>query len=379
LINQESGHRRFTTSGVTVTDGQAYTVSFWVRGTGSIRTGLFDGRASGSGYSAYNDYEIATSTWTQYSHTLTAANDTTAAEFILSIQLSSGPEHVVVDNVTISVGGVVNPAIPHTIYEIQYTTDPDGDSPLQDSTVETGGIVTAAYASGFWMQNGPGPWSGLFVFTTAIAPVEGDSVIVAGDVTEFNGLTEINNVSSASIESSGNIVPPPVGSTTGAVGSEPLESVLVSSTGYCVDTALSTNFGQWQIDDGSGFIRVDDLIYHHVPVLGAIYTVTGPLYWSFNEWKIEPRDLDDVVTGIHDLVPMEVSILPNPVSDRLLVEWSGSEAWITLSDAQGRQVLNTVGRGGRQYLEVGDLLEGLYFLTLRDEGRLLTERIVVQR
>jgi hypothetical protein len=206
LTNEESGHKRFTTTQVTVTDGQAYEVSFWVRGSGNIRTGLFDGRASGSGYSPYNPYVAATSTWTEVTQTLSAANDTVGAEFILSVQLTGGADEIVVDNVTISTG-TVNPPAAHSIYEIQYTTDISGDSPLADSAVITGGIVTAAYSGGYWIQNGSGPWTGLFIFDNSITPVIGDSVIVTGNVSEYNGLTEISGPSAANIENSGNPVP----------------------------------------------------------------------------------------------------------------------------------------------------------------------------
>src|SRR5690554_2671851 len=44
LVNQESGHRRFTTQPLTVGAGDSYDITFWVRGTGDVRSGLFDDR-----------------------------------------------------------------------------------------------------------------------------------------------------------------------------------------------------------------------------------------------------------------------------------------------------------------------------------------------
>ncbi|MCK4820025.1 hypothetical protein KA005_29945, partial [bacterium] len=39
-------------------------------------------------------------------------------------------------------------ADPVTIYDIQYTADPSGDSPFAGQTVTTQGIVTASYYGG---------------------------------------------------------------------------------------------------------------------------------------------------------------------------------------------------------------------------------------
>ena len=90
------------------------------------------------------------------------------------------------------------------IAEIQGTDD---SSPLQGLTLTTRGVVTAMYPTGgingIYIQTGgsggtpdatPGASDGIFVFGSQSRPagVEvGDSVEVTGEVTEFNGLTEI--------------------------------------------------------------------------------------------------------------------------------------------------------------------------------------------
>ncbi|MBU1880383.1 hypothetical protein KKA08_00005, partial [bacterium] len=54
-----------------------------------------------------------------------------------------------------------------TIYDIQYTTDPGGDSPLLGQTVTITGFVTAeGYAFGgayYFVQDADPPWSGIRV------------------------------------------------------------------------------------------------------------------------------------------------------------------------------------------------------------------------
>jgi len=181
-----------------------------------------------------------------------------------------------------------------TIEEIQETTDPDGDSPLINQEVITSGIVTAAYDEGFWIQDGVGPWSGVFVREDNPGVAEGDDVTVTGTVQENFGLTRINSVTDITINSSGNALPTPEVLTTGTAGVEEYESVLIQLDGVtCTDDNLG--FGEWQINDGSGDYIVDDELYDAGPQLLTGYDITGVAYFSFSFFKLLPRDMDDVV------------------------------------------------------------------------------------
>ena len=79
------------------------------------------------------------------------------------------------------------------IYDIQYTTDPSGDSPLVGQIVTVEGVVTAAQFHGFYVSDAPGPWSSIFVYTRAAGcgVALGDAVTVIGVVDEYYGMTEI--------------------------------------------------------------------------------------------------------------------------------------------------------------------------------------------
>ena len=81
LINETTNHKRFTTQGISVTALTVYTIKFWARGHGDVRTALWDGA-----YGTYNSYINVNSTiWTQYTQTVTAASTNSAAEFIFSV------------------------------------------------------------------------------------------------------------------------------------------------------------------------------------------------------------------------------------------------------------------------------------------------------
>ena len=109
LVNTESGHKRFTTQAVHVDNGTQYVISFWVKGTGDIRVAMYDGRATGSGYSSYSAWSsIDGSTYQQFIDTLEAANTTNAAEFILSVRnTDDDDDNLIVDDVVIT--AVSNP------------------------------------------------------------------------------------------------------------------------------------------------------------------------------------------------------------------------------------------------------------------------------
>ncbi len=103
---------------------------------------------------------------------------------------------------------VIEPVMP--IYGIQGNGDA---SPIARSFIRTeNNGVTALRNNGFFMQS-PGMGDGdsdtsegLFVFSNAVVQ-EGDSVNVRGQVVEFFDLTELTNVSSVVINSSGNTLP----------------------------------------------------------------------------------------------------------------------------------------------------------------------------
>ena len=60
-------------------------------------------------------------------------------------------------------------------------------------------------------------------------------------------------------------------------------------------TNADLGFGEWSLDDGSGPAMVDDQMYATSPVVGGNYTVTGPLNYSFSNYKVEPRDAEDFI------------------------------------------------------------------------------------
>ncbi|MBK9599904.1 MAG: carbohydrate binding domain-containing protein [Flavobacteriales bacterium] len=390
LENTTSSHKRFTTQPIAVTTGQNFEITFWVRGNGNIRVGLFDGRPGGSsGYAGYSPYTVVASpdAWTQVTQSIAAAYDTTGGEFILSVQSTVAPEHLVVDDVTITEAG---PLTPVSIYDIQYTTDPSGDSPLNGQTVLTGGLVSAdlpGAGDGYFVQSGSGPWSGIYVYDTDNTPSIGDSITFMASVSEYFGITELSSLSAYTVVSSGNAVAA-FDVATGDVSLEPLESVLLRVlNATCTEEPGGANFGKYKVDDGTGDAVIGKVIYTTVPdpLLGNTYNITGVNYYSFSEYNIEPRMESDVdfITGISEAgVLSSVQVGPNPAKNILNVslgQAAGSQVNYTLTDMQGRTVQSGQFSGAHGQLNVNDMGTGLYHLTLRSSELVKTFAVQVAK
>ncbi len=194
-----------------------------------------------------------------------------------------------------------------TIAEIQGTGDV---TPYEDQTVSTTGIVTAKGTQGYFIQDGIEIRSGIYVFDNNNSPEVGDEVRIDAKAVEYFTLTELTTVTNLEVLSSGNPLPEPIVLTTGEANNEDYEGMLIT-----VQIATCTNpdlgFGEWQLDDGSGPISVNDLLYVYAPSSNIDYSVTGPLNYSFDFYKIEPRSADDIVIELplyFTLPPVESNI-----------------------------------------------------------------------
>lgn len=203
-----------------------------------------------------------------------------------------------------------------TIVDIQGNGDV---SPYDGQIVTTTGIVTAIAPQGYFIQDGFTLRSGIYVYEQDNSPAVGDEVTLTGMVTEYYELTEIVDLTSFTINSSNNTLPDPLLISTDNANNEDYEGMLIS-----IENATCTNidigFGEWQVNDGSGTLAVDDLMYLFSPDLNIDYGVTGILTYSFSNYKIEPRSMDDIEIQI----PLYFTVTPketNITTSSLTVNW----------------------------------------------------------
>lgn len=380
LSNAQSGHRRFTTQPVNVIDGEIYDIEFWVRGQGEIRTGLFDGRSTGSGYAQYNSYEtVSSNSWYKVTQSVSCAYDTTGGEFIFSTRNTVIGTGIEIDSVAISISGGNPPVAPSSIYAIQFTSDPSGDSPLLNTTVITGGVVSAVDSSGYYIQESPAAWSGIYIFDNNL-PSIGDSVVLRGNVIEYFGLTEITNVDSFVVV--GNFgAPVATNISLAQANSEDWEGILATVGGTCND--LPNQFDEWRITNGTDTLVVNDQFYAYTPVLGTDYGVTGPISYSFGRYRVNPRDINDVeiISSVEELLFPELTAFPNPANDVLFVNLGvnpGNAAY-TIFDLSGRALVSSSLNQMNNTIETSSLVNGQYILRLAKDNAARNVVFMVQR
>ncbi|MCF8372720.1 MAG: lamin tail domain-containing protein [Bacteroidales bacterium] len=198
----------------------------------------------------------------------------------------------------------VQPAPVVTIHDIQYTTDPSGDSPYKGGLVVTSGVVTATLSSGYFIQNGIGMWNGVYVYDNTNTPAMGDHITIKALVDEYFNLTELKDITEFTINSSGNTLPPAaIASTLILSSEEAYEGVLVKAvSAICTNPAIN-NYGEWEINDGTGPAVVDDRIYSFTADSAHMYDITGVMYFSFGYTQLLPRSANDIqdVTQTYDV------------------------------------------------------------------------------
>ena len=234
------------------------------------------------------------------------------------------------------------------IYDIQYTTDPSGDSPYKDQTgVTTEGIVTAVYYNGYYIQDpSGGGWSGLFVYDSS-GPIRGDRVRVTGTVVEYYNLTWFQDLVSFEILSSGNSQPSPEVLASGDVSQEMWEGVLVRVENVTV-TDGDLGYGEWSVSDGSGDVIIDDKgSYTYTPTTGDVLNfIVGTLDFSYGAFKMQPRD--DLDIGYLDYTPIyDIQYTTDPSGDSPYKDQTGvtTEGIVTAVYYNGYYIQDPSGGG----------------------------------
>jgi len=227
---------------------------------------------------------------------------------------------------------------PLTIQDVQQTPYVNGRTPYLGAVTSLSGIITADTAhiafspvttgstNAWYMQSTSQPWSGIWL-TTADTTTQklmaalrnGDSVTVTGTVQEQFDVTRLGNITAVTKISSGNPEPAPVVLPTGtfAVGNgvtsaEQYEGMLVKFNNVTV-TDLNPTFSddtEFNVKDNTSSPVVvqwsgkykysnraaDSTVGKTILKVGThIGSLTGIVYYSFNQYKFVPRTDADFV------------------------------------------------------------------------------------
>jgi hypothetical protein len=192
------------------------------------------------------------------------------------------------------------------IYDLQDPQCPDhvpwsqGQSAV--SVVLDGVIVSAVFGDTLFVQEEHGgAYSGISVYTHALGTGDltpGDVVTVSGGYSEFYEVSQVY-LESWEVTGTGDApgpwtAPHPAHLASGEVA-EMLEGVLVRVLD--VETTHTwpdcpSDYGEFEVTGG---LRIDDMAVKWEAHLGDVFgSITGPLHYSFGNYKIEPRDEGDL-------------------------------------------------------------------------------------
>jgi predicted extracellular nuclease len=225
---------------------------------------------------------------------------------------------------------VVVPPTEHTIAEIQGTGD---TSPLVGDTVITQGVVTAAYpvggffgyvlqtdGTGSGTDQTPDASDAVFVHqpSGAVTVHVGDYVKVTGDVSEFNGLTELS-VDASDVQELG---APPLGGVTArsmaypatAAGREQHESELIAPTDqFTVTDNFDTNqFGEIGLATGDHQLWQPTDLYNpniepaQVAAVQADNFARGVVLNDGSSWNFLTSNKNDAMTWLTPDNPVRI-------------------------------------------------------------------------
>ncbi|MCK9613382.1 MAG: DUF6130 family protein [Bacteroidales bacterium] len=266
------------------------------------------------------------------------------------------------------------------IYDIQYTTLPNGDSPLNDSVLTTTGIVTATHALGYFIQDGTDPWNGLYVYDNSHSPALGDSIVLTGLVSEYNNLTELKTITYFNTPATGKPLPTPVSLTTTTVKTEQYEGMLVN----VIDapcTYVHTS-GWWEVIQNSDTLEIGNLIFGFpTAVVGSYYDVTGVVYFTWGDFVLEPRDINDITlhSSIEENTGNYFSIYPNPVSDVINIKTEKKINKITVINLLGEKVFEYNVTEQNSKIFVTNLQNGIYFLSFMNGNTIEGTRTFIKQ
>ena len=296
---------------------------------------------------------------------------------------------------------IIEPILPEelTIFDIQYTQNETGDSDYIDQYVQTSGVVTAEFENTFFIQDGVGEWNGVCIYPAEFDVTEievGQNITITGYITEYNGKTEIMDLTNIVINGTENL-PEPATIFTGYISLEDYnpeawEGVLVQTVEVAV-TNPDLGYGTWEIDDGidsSGPCVVGhSASYEYVPVLNDILPrVVGIVDFAYGSFRIEPRDDNDFLPASADDFELEITNYnlqnyPNPFNSTTTISFDivdvNSPTTIEIFNLKGQKVKQYSIQSNQSSIvwDADKFSSGIYFCKLIVDGKIADSRKMI--
>lgn len=232
---------------------------------------------------------------------------------------------------------------------------------------------------------------------------EGDSIMLRGNIQQYNGLTEFVP-DSIRIISTGHTLPPHQVVT---FIDESMESTLIEIRGLVVTQVTPTGSSGTNVNMTNGTNTIAMRIDNDTDVDDSITFVVGDTICSVkgiggqfdnsnpytSGYQIFPMRFSDIDTlscrigiGINDSNSSTalVEISPNPTHGTFIIKTDGftnSQVNLTIRDVSGRLVMNeTINNAKTNFIKNIDISEqakGVYFVRLQDGKQIITKKLII--
>lgn len=280
------------------------------------------------------------------------------------------------------------------IYNIQYTTNTTGDSPLLNNMVWVKGVVSANFngttnGKGYYLQQGGGAWNSIYIFDETNSPSIGDSVRVYGKVMEYFKFTQIGNISQYEVFDIEGTVALPIELTTQEAKDEKYESCLVKVINASCKTVIN-NYGIWTVNNINGGASSGDLNCKRndrnidfTPVVGTSYDIIGVIDYLYDAFNLQYRILSDIIvhgTGadVGQNFANQVQVYPNPATEYVNVNLVGGADKISILNMIGGKVIELNDVFENQKINIENLESGIYFIEITRNSNVATLKFVVR-
>ncbi len=153
----------------------------------------------------------------------------------------------------------------------------------------------------------------------------------------------------------------------------PLPVVNVTDNGDLTLTASTASSYQW-IDCSTGTLIAGETAQTYTATSNGTYAVIATSADGCSDTS-NCVLIDYLNANISTI--MNVSIAPNPSSDKISIAFNAKEASLVICDVNGKQVASSVIQNG-QIVSISDLDAGVYFMTLNTTIGSVTKRVVKQ-
>ncbi len=264
---------------------------------------------------------------------------------------------------------------PETINQDAITTIPDVQgtgqtSPLSGQQVTIAGRITANFDYTFYMQTADSEYGGMNIYNSLFRGQVGDSIVVTGTVAEYNGLTEITDVSYNYNYKANTSIDP--SSLTTAELAEKYEGMLVTINNVTFADGGSTITDaskSYTISDNAGqsvvYVSSNSRLSGYTIPTSSV-NITGVLSEYNGTYQLLPRDVNDfqLATASNDitLALQKAIVYPNPVSNQLYIDSSEEIAEISIFNLAGQKLIHRVSPGNS--ISTDFLKAGIYLVEI---------------